>query len=112
MPLNIDDLRNDSKSARFVFGASGDLNITFYPHRINVDLIERYQAATDDKDYDLAARIFGEVVTDWDLMRGDGERVPINGESMRTVGSKVFNEIWDRLTTEISPKSQRKNGRS
>lgn len=110
MPININNLRNNSKNLRIQFAGEGDLNVTVYPHRVNQNMIDRYQDAMADKDYDLAAQVFGEVVTDWDL-ESDGEPLPINGETFQLVGTAIMSEIWDRLHDAITPKSQKRNGR-
>lgn len=112
MPINIENLRNNSRTAKINFGRDGDLNVTYFPGRINQDLVDRFQAANEDKDYELQADIFGEIVSEWDLLQEDGEPVPINGEAIRTVGSLIFNEIWDRLTDSITPKSRKTSKRS
>lgn len=113
MPINIQNLRDSSRTARINFGRDGDLNVTYFPGRINQDMIDHFENAREEKDYDLQADLFREVVTDWDLLQEeDGEPVPINGEAIRTVGSLVFNEIWDRLTDSVTPKSRKPSKRS
>ncbi|MDQ3526082.1 MAG: hypothetical protein M3451_13660 [Chloroflexota bacterium] len=113
MPINIQTLRDSSRTARINFGRDGDLNVTYFPGRINQDLVERFQVAAEDKDYELQADIFGEIVSEWDLLQEeDGEPVPIDGEAIRNVGALVFNEIWDRLTDSVTPKSRKPSKRS
>lgn len=110
MPIDIKTLRNNAKNIRIQFAGEGDLNVTVYPHRVNQDMLDRYKDAVEDKDYDLAAEIFREVVPEWD-MESDGEPLPIDGETFRFVGTVVMNEIWDRIHDAITPKSQKRNGR-
>lgn len=110
MPVDINALRNNSKNIRIQFAGDGDLNVTVYPHRLNQSVIDRYADAARDKDYDLAAEIFREVVTEWDL-QADGETMPINGETFQFVGAGIMNEIWDRISDAVTPKSQKRSGR-
>jgi hypothetical protein len=112
MPATLSDLQNNSKRAHITFSKDAQIYVVFYPHRINADMIDRFQAASDAKDYDEAAAIFSEVVTEWDLLGDDGEPLPFDGQTMRTVGSGIMNEIWSHLTDAITPKSPRKSGRS
>lgn len=111
MPVKFSSLRNNSKNVRIPFGNDGDLNVTVFPHRVNQDMLDRYQAAAQDKDYDLAADIFSEVVPEWDLMGDDDTPMPIDGNTFRTVGTGVMNELWDRIHDAITPKSRTRNGR-
>lgn len=111
MPVKLSNLRENSKNIRIQFPGEGDLNVTVYPHRINQDMLDRYQAAAQDKDYDLAADIFREVVPSWDLLGDDDEPLPIDGDTFQLVGTGVMNEIWDRIHEAISPKSRTRNGR-
>lgn len=110
MPIDINDLRNNAKHQRIAFAGMGDLNVTYYPHRINQDMLDRYQEAAIQKDYDLAAEIFREVVTEWDL-ESDGAVMAINGDTFRFVGVGIMNEVWDALTDAITPKSRKRSGR-
>ena len=111
MPVKLSNLRENSKNIRIPFPGEGDLNVTVYPHRINQDVLDRYQAAAQDKDYELAAEVFREFVPSWDLEGEDGETLPINGETFQIIPTDLMNEIWDRIHESISPKSQRRNGR-
>ena len=110
MPIDLNALRNNAKTIRIPFAGEGDLNVTVYPHRINQGMLDRYADAAQNKDYDLAAEIFREVVPAWDL-ESDGEPLPIDGDTFRFVGTAIMNEIWDRIHDAISPKSQKRNGR-
>lgn len=114
MPATLSNLRDNSKRTRISFSKDEYIDVTYFPHRINQDMLDRYQEAAADKDYDLAASIFGEVVTEWDLKENeyDEESMPFNGDTFRAVGVGIMNEIWDSLTDAITPKSRKKNGRS
>ena len=112
MPVKLSNLRESSKNIRIQFPGDGDLNVTVYPHRINQDMLDRYQAAVQDKDYDLAAEIFREVVPSWDLLGDDEEPLPIDGAAFQLVGTGVMNELWDRIHEAIAPKSRKTNARS
>lgn len=113
MPATLSNLRENSKNARITFSKDDYIDVTYFPHRINQDMLDRYQEAAADKDYDLAASIFGEVVTAWDLRENehDEEPMPFNGQTFRIIGTGIMNDIWDHLTDAITPKSRKQSRR-
>jgi hypothetical protein len=111
MPAKLSNLRNNSKVVRITFSKDEYIDVTIFPHRLTQDVIDRFGDASRDKDYDLAAETFREVVAEWDLMGDDDEPMPIDGDTFRYVGTMIFNQIWDEINDVVTPKSRKQNRR-
>lgn len=84
---------NETAKIRLDFGEDGDLNLEFDPRKLTVGAVKEMSAAGREQDYGRLAEIFFDILTDWDLLDDDGEKMPYTEEAINALGFVTFINI-------------------
>lgn len=114
MPLELSNLRNNSKALRIDFGAAGDINLVYRPGNVTPNSIRRLQAvvaaedapADDDADaaiehMDAIIAFVRDIVVRWDLQR-NGAVIPLTDEGLGDVPMEVLMRILGDIGEDAS----------
>lgn len=109
MAFTVENLRNNHKQVK-IYISGNPLNVKIDLDYLTQAVMDEYREASEDRDYDRMADVFGKIVVEWDLLEHeDGPPLEITADVMQSLPLRVLNAIWDEIATSISPKSRKKS---
>lgn len=109
--MELSDLMRDEREIAVEMFTGETLNITYKPSRFTAAVEERFSNALDKKRLLTAlAEALSEILIDWELGQ-NGERLPINLETMKALPGKALNDIYLAIVEDnrLGGKETRKN---
>lgn len=116
--VSFGSLVKDNATVAVEFDTGDVLHVTYKPSTLSPAFMEQMAEEVDDDDPQGFAKLFCEVVTDWDLEgpfgQGKhavkaGEKVPLKPEVVSWVPTGIMRFILQEIGEDSAPKGKKKN---
>lgn len=120
MGISFSNIVEDSRTVAIDINGH-DLHVSYNPSRLSPAYMSKIGDTFEDEEDALAfARLFCEIVVDWDLEGpigegehavGHGEKVPMVAETVAWVPAAILRYIIEQIGEDSAPKSRKKSRR-
>ena len=102
MPINMDQVNNDKRTITFTyFGEEG--KVTYMPSKLTPTVED---ALRDAQDNSVLIKTLCSMITDWEVVDGSGETLPIEPDTMMHMSNALLGAILQACREDMLPKSK------